>query len=342
MILLDSLYINNSGGKVLLDYLVAELEQSKRDVFYLFDSRCYNDYKYLPLKHKLFLNSSVIKRHKFYKENSHKFTSVFCFGNLPPTLKLEIPVYTYFHNVSLLETPYNYGSRERLMKYIKRKFIERMSKNTDFYLVQSSFVKELVCNKLKVDDAKCIILPFFKKLNEGKNNNYKKKRNSFLYVSNGNTHKNHENLLTAWEQIALQGLYPELHLTVTPHFIPLVNKINHLIGKGLKIVNHGFVNPIDLYKESEFIVYPSLIESFGLGLIEGIEFGCDVIASEKEYVYEVIKPSLVFNPEDPSSIATSIIELLTDRKYPKSEVVVKNKIKELIEILSYETNNTRP
>lgn len=33
MILFDSLYINNSGGKVLLDYLVEELENSGLNVF---------------------------------------------------------------------------------------------------------------------------------------------------------------------------------------------------------------------------------------------------------------------------------------------------------------------
>jgi hypothetical protein len=39
MILIDALYINNSGGKVLLDYLIEELEKTDKEVFYLLDER---------------------------------------------------------------------------------------------------------------------------------------------------------------------------------------------------------------------------------------------------------------------------------------------------------------
>ena len=38
-ILLDAVYINSSGGMVLLKYLVKALENSKADVFFLFDKR---------------------------------------------------------------------------------------------------------------------------------------------------------------------------------------------------------------------------------------------------------------------------------------------------------------
>ena len=48
MILIDAIYINNSGGKVLLDYLVEKTEVEKIDCFYLFDDRCKNDYKFIP------------------------------------------------------------------------------------------------------------------------------------------------------------------------------------------------------------------------------------------------------------------------------------------------------
>lgn len=44
MLLLDSLYINNSGGKILLDYLVEILETHKIPTYYLFDERCKGDF----------------------------------------------------------------------------------------------------------------------------------------------------------------------------------------------------------------------------------------------------------------------------------------------------------
>lgn len=342
MLLIDSLYINNSGGKVLLDYLVSELETRKVATYYLFDQRCSNDFHEIPYERKSFFKPHLRDRRNFYKMNKNKFSSVLCFGNIPPSVRLDIPVYTYFHNVSLLEAPSNYGFKEKIIKYIKRQYIKRQLPNTSFFLVQSSFVKKLVCNKLNISESECIILPFFKEIGEKKTLDIKKNPNSFLYVSNGNTHKNHKNLLTAWEKLAIKGFYPELHLTITPHFSALIEKINILKSKGIKIFNHGFIDPINYYKKSQFIIYPSLIESFGLGLIEGIKFGCDVAASNKDYVYEVIKPSSVFNPEDPESIMNSVINLICKKDFPKSKIIVSDQIDKLIELISNETNNTRP
>jgi hypothetical protein len=341
MLLIDSLYINNSGGKVLLDYLVSELEKKEIKPYYLFDFRCVGDYTNIPKERKIFLRANIENRNRFYKQYSYRFSFVFCFGNIPPSMKLNVPVYTYFHNVSLLKAPSNYGFKEYIFKYIKRQYIKWLSSNTSFFLVQSSFVKKLLCNKLNIPEYRCIILPFFKEIDDKNNSDIKKKQNSFLYVSNGNTHKNHNNLLIAWEKLAINDFYPELHLTITPHFSELIKKINLLNDKGLNIFNHGFVNPIDFYKRSQFVIYPSLTESFGLGLIEGIKFGCDVIASDREYVYNVVKPSKVFDPSSPQSIA-QVVECCLTNGIGKTELVVKNQINELIELISNETNNTRP
>jgi glycosyltransferase involved in cell wall biosynthesis len=341
-LLIDSLYINNSGGKVLLDYLVSELEKKNIEPYYLFDLRCINDYKKIPNQRKLFLKASLWNRHNFYKQNKDKFSSIFCFGNIPPTIKLKVPVYTYFHNVSILKAATNYGTKERILKYLKRKFIEKVSKNTSLYIVQSSFVKRLLCDIFKITESNCIVFPFFKEYDEKTDENVKKIENGFLYVSNGNTHKNHENLLTSWEQLAERGFYPELHLTITSQFDYLIKRIENLNNKGFNILNHGFINPIELYKKSKFVIYPSLIESFGLGLIEGIKFNCDLVTSNREYVYEVVKPSFVFDPENPTSIANAVIDILNKKDYSKSEIIVENKIDELIQFITNAPTHSRP
>ena len=35
MVLVDAIYVNNSGGLVLLKYLIEELEASELDIFYI-------------------------------------------------------------------------------------------------------------------------------------------------------------------------------------------------------------------------------------------------------------------------------------------------------------------
>ena len=39
MILIDALYVNNGGGKILLDYLISELLKNNTDnIYFLFDN----------------------------------------------------------------------------------------------------------------------------------------------------------------------------------------------------------------------------------------------------------------------------------------------------------------
>ena len=44
MLLVDALHINNSGGLVLLDYLIKSIEKCKINAFYLLDDRLVNNY----------------------------------------------------------------------------------------------------------------------------------------------------------------------------------------------------------------------------------------------------------------------------------------------------------
>ena len=39
MLLIDAIYINTGGGKILLDYLIEELEKTDKQIFYLLDKR---------------------------------------------------------------------------------------------------------------------------------------------------------------------------------------------------------------------------------------------------------------------------------------------------------------
>lgn len=337
MLLLDSVFINNSGGKVLLDYLVRVLESNNIDVFYLFDKRCENDFMEISEKRKVFIKGSLYARHRFYKNQMKGITKVFCFGNVPPSLKLKIPTYTYFHNVSLFYQPENYSFKERVSKFIKGRIIAYFSTNTDFLLVQTNEVKILLTKKIKGFDKKIFTIPFFETKENKKDIN---QANSFVYISNGNTHKNHVNLLAAWDELAARGLFPELHLTVTENFPPLLRKMEMAVNKGVKIINHGYTDPYLLYASCRFLIYPSFCESFGLGLIEAVPFGCEVVASDLPYVHEVVVPTSTFDPFNPRSIADSVENVLATLNLKKTELVVKNQINRLIELLKYETTHT--
>lgn len=329
MVLLDAVYINNSGGKVLLDYLVSEVSGAGLDCFYLFDGRCKGDYAFIPEDKKMFIKGSLMERHRFYKQHGARFDRVLCFGNLPPTVRLKAKVFTYFHNVSLFTYPATYGLKEKTLKKLKGTLIRFLRKNTDAFIVQTNDVKRLlVMQGIKAEKVK--VAPFYHIRRGNRNGN---RTDSFVFISNGNTHKNHGNLLQAWGMLAEKQLFPELHLTVTENYSELINTIEGYRDKGVKVVNHGFVDAYDLYSRHKYLVYPSLCESFGLGLIEAVECGCDVVASDLPYVFEVVNPTLVFDPLEPRSIADTIEQILKGDNLRSTTLIVENKINEIVDYL---------
>lgn len=329
MILLDAVFINNSGGKVLLDYLVSEISRSGLDCYYLFDARCRGEFDLIAEDKKTFIKGSLIDRHRFYKRHGKRFEKVLCFGNLPPTVRLKARVFTYFHNVSLFSYPATYGLKEKMVKKLKGRLITFLSRNTDCFIVQTNDVRTLL-QQQGISINKVIVAPFYY-VKQCNGNGGRKE--SFVFISNGNTHKNHKNLLQAWHMLAERNVFPELHLTVTDHYNELINTIEEYRHKGLNVVNHGFVNAYDLYSQHKYLVYPSLCESFGLGLIEAVKCGCDVVASDLPYVFEVVNPTLVFDPLEPRSIADSIEQILKGDNLRSTTLVVENKIQEIVDYL---------
>ena len=329
-ILIDSIYINNSGGKVLLDYLIESIvKKGFADQFYfLLDYR--GNYDYLDeIDYEIGLSDERFRKN-FYNKEKQRFRKVFCFGNVPPPVKLNVQVYTYFHNALLATSVKGYPLKTKLLKYVKRLYIKKNSNNTDYFLVQSQLMKNLV--KKNINSKKEILLfPFFnlkKKPKQAKKNNVE-----FVYISDGNPHKNHNLLLDAWIGLAEQNINPKLHLTVTKNYSKVVERIESLKNRGINLENHGYTNVEDLFNQTSFLIFPSLIESFGLGLVQAVNAGLKVIATDLPYVNEVVKPSLVFNPLDKQSIINAVKESLKNDSIKDSKIIIDNKINELIQLL---------
>ena len=336
MILLDAVYINNSGGLVLLKYLISITQERKLDIFYLLDSRTQGYFNNLNQEKVKFIKNSHIERSKFYLINKDKFHSVLCFGNVPPPLRLKAKVFVYFHQKLFLEIPNEFSLKEKLIYKIKQLYLNFYKNNCDKWVVQSQLVRNQFAEKYlnkKLDNI--CILPFYPPLNIDIVKPSRTK-GSFIYVSNSGPHKNHENLIHAFCEAYDITKLGSLTLTVPENDFILNNLINEKVGLGYPILNAGFINReqlSQLYLSSEYFIFPSLSESFGLGLAEAIDGGCKVIVADLPYAYQVCRPSLTFNPYTKESIKIAIIkamnEILTD-----SEKTISNDIDGLILLLS--------
>ena len=148
-------------------------------------------------------------------------------------------------------------------------------------------------------------------------------------------HKNHTLLLNTLELLANKGVHLRLAVTIEKDKRALIDHISRInvIGS-VQITNMGVISKkavCKLYNDSKCLVFPSLEESFGLGLIEAVEMGLDIIAADLKYVYEVVNPSLVFDPSSPQSCANAIEKYLMLGQYSTSTGVIENKIDHRVE-----------
>ena len=113
--------------------------------------------------------------------------------------------------------------------------------------------------------------------------------------------------------------------------------------ESLQILGHNIINhkscSIDeirnLYKSCNYLIFPSLTESFGLPLIEAASSGCKIISSDLPYVYCVINPSITFNPNSIEDILKALC-LSIDYKYIQTTTLnVKCNIDKLLKMIKY-------
>ncbi len=339
MILVDAIYINNGGGKILLDYLIQEFEKTDIEIFYLLDERIRPNFRTIKSSNTVdFLSGGLVKRHLFYKRNQGKFSKIFCFGNVPPSLHLDCEVFTYFQNIIFLDVSAEYSMLQKVKFILKKQVLKYFDHNTNFWLVQSCLIQNSLQNKLNIDAKKILVLPFYPQFKKNVFKIYREKA-VYIYVSNGSPHKNHIRLINVFCQFYDQYQKGKLILTINKDYPILTTLITEKINKGYPIENIGFVDRDTLqmaYLKSEFLIFPSLTESFGLGLIEAIECGCKVMGADLSYTHAVCEPSIVFNPMSNESMLLAFEKSLGDDiidSVPK----IKNNIIELINLV-HDTN----
>lgn len=304
-LLVDAVFINNSGGLVLLKYLINQLEKNDIDIVYLLDIRVKNILIKIKKSNDVYyIKNSLFERFKFYYFNKNTFNKVLCFGNLPPSIKMHAAVYTYFHQLNYLRANTDLGFINNCIFFIKKIIFKWHINFTDYWIVQTKYVKdEFILKYSFLNQSDILTIPFYPPLITKVKD--KKLDYNYLYVSSGVKYKNHINLLSAFCLFYDEYKVGTLYLTVSNDFPNLLKRINILIDNGYPIVNIGNVDRSDLkeyYSFCKFIIYPSNVESLGLGVIEGIENDCFVIGPNLPWIKSVCIPSIEFNPESVESI----------------------------------------
>lgn len=325
MLLIQAMNVHQGGG---LSLLVPLLESAVLDghVIALLDSRLKERLTFPAGLQVRWVEPTItgrISAERWIRHHVLPSDVVLCFGNLPPLWRLPCPVTVFVQNRLLIDdvklAMFTWKTRARLR--IERRWLLRGASHVDRFIVQTPTMCKLICERLDIATAKVSICAFASIAPHYINRELPTPADvpidcaEFAYPASGDPYKNHRVLIQAWSLLSEQGLRPTLHLTVDKAIYPeLVHWIEtQRVKNDLAIVNHGHLpeNQLSiLYRKVSALIYPSLLESFGLPLLEARQFGLPVIAAELDYVRDVVQPVETFNPHSARSLCQAVRRFL--------------------------------
>ena len=339
--------INQGGGLVLLKSLIESWPQDIHLFAYL-DFRIHDALK-IPVNSSIkwvkpSLYSRLRAEYLLSRETLRNDTVLFK-NSLPPIFACKGRVVVFMQNRNFIEKVrlFDFKLFDAIRVFIERAQSYILRYRVDLYIVQTkSFkrkIKDWYPSRFLSKKPSIKVLPFMEEslAFKAKPLNKTEKKWDFIYVADGLAQKNHNLLFQAWEELANQGIFPSLLLTLGDNEKALIKKINQLQDRGVLVKNLGEVSHeeiINKYSECSALIYPSLRESFGLPLLEAAKLEVPILASELDYVYDVCRPSTTFNPNSFMSISRAVKRFLD-----KEDLITK--IYTPIEFLTYVISDNR-
>lgn len=311
--------VHVGGGRSLLNALLLSLPKDL-PVVALLDARMKTPDK-LPQNLKIKRVEPSIRQRlaaEWWLARSVKQNDVvLCFGNLPPLFQLHGRAAVFVQNRYLIDRA-NLGSfpfKTWLRLKVERFWFSLKASNASAFIVQTPSMQKILELSGAAGDRPVYVLPFVN-ISQGYQRTLAQFREGgeiqdFIYVASGEPHKNHRLLIEAWCQLAREGYFPSLWLTLDEKInADLCLWINQKKTQaGLRIENLGGRSHDEikrLYTQAKALIYPSTFESFGIPLIEARQAGLAVLASELDFVRDVLDPEEVFDPQSSVSIARAV------------------------------------
>ena len=312
--------IHQGGGLILLKTILENLP--KNSILFL-DIR-------LPFPTKELLNAKVfwvkptilsrLRAEWKLKSVAVESTDVICFGNLPPLLSCKGNVTLFIQNRYCIDKSISLNEfkiRIRIRILIERFWFRSRLIYIKNFVVQTKSMRKILKSNFKKNVK---VLPFVPNINLSiKEANLKldESQFDFVYVASGDPHKNHKNLIYAWIELSKSGIHPSLCLTIdNSTYFELCDWIRTISKEySLNIENYGLIKHskvLSLYKQSKALIFPSFLESFGLPLVEASFLNLPIIASELDYVRDIVSPTQSFDPSSSTSIARAVRRYLNN------------------------------
>ena len=358
--------LNIGGGKNILDNYIKELNKNKLSHNYFILTPNFADYAHYSKK-----NLTVIDINNIYKNNllflklyyfkfpkifkKYKIDLIFNFGDIiiPSTLP---QIYFFDWAYAVYDSKFiwnNMDYKNFLIRKIKVFLIKKYIKKVNLVLVQTQNIKDRMNKMLNFYNIKVIPTPIGLDLTEKhmkKNFKLPSKDLLFLYPAGYAPHKNFYSVLELGRLIDNENLPFKIVLTLSnkdsTQFLGKIKKIKNI----LNISNVSIQHMPSLYKQCDALFFPSLLESYGLPLVEAMNFKKPILASDLDFAHSICgEYAFYFDPFDPNSILETMkmfnsnkekLDFITD-----SAKLIAEKIpdwKMVYNIFENEINNVLP
>lgn len=253
-----------------------------------------------------------------------------CTSNTAP-LFTHIPIVTTVHDIIYLEKISllsKEGSHyQRLGNMYRRLIVPFIAKRSKRIVTVSEFEKTNIQNVLGLNSTLRVIhngvSPHFTKIEDKKTlentrKKYKLPENFIFFLGNTDPKKNTINVLKAF------ALYKQQHdddlWLVMPDFEEsvLLDMLNKTVKPDIRkqIITTGYVPNTELpaiINQCKMLLYPSLRESFGIPILEGMACGVPVVTSNTSSMPEIAgDAALLVDPVSPSELYAAIERVLNE------------------------------
>ena len=308
--------VHTGGGAVLLDSLLAAWPDELLLVAWL-DARIRQRVR-LPAKSRVTWVRPEIGSRMWAEISLAKIATrsdrILCFHGLPPLLpnKAKSLIFQQNRNYLGLVPLSSFAWRTRQRLRFEQAVAFAFRHRCVSYFVQTHSMAAALRRWYGDDSVKVDVLPFW--MPTVMKRALDTPLRDFIYVADGEAHKNHRNLIEAWVLLSKQGMFPSLAITLSQRDAILLSWITQKINDfGLMVVNLGQISHESVmseYDRSRALVFPSLSESFGLPLVEARDRGLKILAGELDFVRDVCAPVQTFDPHSPVSIARAVMRFM--------------------------------
>ena len=207
------------------------------------------------------------------------------------------------------------GAKIFIRKFVLGPVIHYSVKKADTVLVQTNWIKkELLQRSLSKSNKIIVVNHSYVQLSKLVEPPKNAKFDEFIYPSAAGALKNHIQILNAMVHLNKRSIHPKVYFTISPDENATAKYLYDTVQKNN--LNVEFTGRLDRevllsFMKDKTVIFPSLIETFGLPLYEAMNLRIPVIALNRAYSKEALSAysdAYYFNgSEELSTIMLSII-----------------------------------